>query len=285
MAHTMSETFRPRGETRIETEPKRRWAVATLELMGPRSEQQDIGDEIETMIDGKPALAVAIADGHWEHGREAAAHAVTQLLPLAGEEVRMDASWIRERFEKAQKAVTAVPRDKQCDRTSGTTASLVLLQDDRLMIGYVGDSEARIWNQQYQLFTALTTPHRIDDSYEESKRLKASGAETGLGRLYHSRYGGIGITRALGDNEFEPHLLHTPDIVSRTLSPVDRFLVLASDGFWDWTRHKGPNESLKQIFSSKQNAEEAKKRLAQQLDKWLPHDNVLIKIIDLKPSA
>lgn len=45
--------------------------------------------------------------------------------------------------------------------------------------------------------------------------------------------GELAISRSFGDNEYKEYISSNPDIHSFDISPKDKYLILATDGYWD----------------------------------------------------
>jgi len=43
----------------------------------------------------------------------------------------------------------------------------------------------------------------------------------------------LALSRALGDNDLQPHVTYQPDVYYVDLLPDDKLLILACDGLWD----------------------------------------------------
>jgi serine/threonine protein phosphatase PrpC len=68
----------------------------------------------------------------------------------------------------------------------------------------------------------------------------------------------LAVTRALGDAEFEPYVLHTPEVRTIELAGTERFLLVASDGFWEpATKRKNWRHSLEDRLRESPSAENA----------------------------
>lgn len=127
--------------------------------------------------------------------------------------------------------------------TSGSTATIALVQDGKLHLAWLGDSPA--WLIGAEGVTPLIRPHHPADALEAERVAAAGGSirrETrmmdsgecvpwGPLRVYGADgQGGIALTRALGLSSFGAVLSVTPDIAARRLGDQSRFLILASDG-------------------------------------------------------
>jgi serine/threonine protein phosphatase PrpC len=135
---------------------------------------------------------------------------------------------------------------------SGTTSVTALIRGEALICANVGDSRAIIgqcgrtgeWS-----VASLTEDHKPDRA-DEAVRIRESG---GLIEPYKDYNGqalgplriwkpntdpavpGLSMTRSIGDKAgVEIGLTHTPEITAHTLTKRDKFLILATDGLWEF---------------------------------------------------
>lgn len=81
----------------------------------------------------------------------------------------------------------------------------------------------------------LTTQHTPSNAEEREAVLERGGAipESAPGEALRVN-GLIAVTRSLGDRQLKPVLSCIPEVVERKLEPKDAFLVLGSDGLFDY---------------------------------------------------
>jgi protein phosphatase 2C family protein 2/3 len=121
------------------------------------------------------------------------------------------------------------------DELAGTTAICVLIKDNKLFCGNVGDSRAvACVNGRAD---ALSLDHKPSNELE-TKRIVAAGGWVEFNRVN----GNLALSRALGDfvfkrndkkNALEQIVTAYPDVQTRDLSDDLEFIVLACDGIWD----------------------------------------------------
>jgi len=131
----------------------------------------------------------------------------------------------------------------------GTTAVVALILSNTpngesiLYVAHVGDSEAILCKKGKPI--ELTTPHNLKNP-KERKRIEEVGGVIWNDRLAHPvwnpKFINIGVTRAIGDRYFKDTeytegkasgLIAEPEINKVLLTIDDKFILLASDGFWD----------------------------------------------------
>ncbi|PIC40783.1 hypothetical protein B9Z55_008413 [Caenorhabditis nigoni] len=118
---------------------------------------------------------------------------------------------------------------------SGTTACVVLVGNDKVIVANAGDSRAILCRAGKAI--DLSVDHKPEDDVE-TKRIHAAGGTIEDGRVN----GGLNLSRAFGDHAYKKnHALHLkdqmitahPDIKIESLTPEDEFLVVACDGIWN----------------------------------------------------
>ncbi|VDM44435.1 unnamed protein product [Toxocara canis] len=161
----------------------------------------------------------------------------------------------------------ALPDQGRVSRTlvsvaaSGSCGVVAHLREDHIHVANVGDSAAVLGVCNHGVVSArlLSKPHCIDNT-DEVKRLRTAHpiAESTtilrggrlLGELYPLRaFGDVRykwpadlqktVLEPLGDTAPQglytpPYLTALPEVLYHRLTPNDRFLVLASDGLWEW---------------------------------------------------
>ena len=133
---------------------------------------------------------------------------------------------------------------------SGSTCSSLIISQDRLISANVGDSRAvlaRYENGQYNAIN-LTRDHKPTEQDEMKRILNCEGrikqytdpqSGKGIGPeriwLKNSEIPGLAMSRSLGDN-----LAHTvgvisnPEIQKFNFNGSEKFILLASDGIWEF---------------------------------------------------
>ncbi|RNF02494.1 protein phosphatase 2C [Trypanosoma rangeli] len=117
---------------------------------------------------------------------------------------------------------------------SGSTGNCVLIVQNHLYCGNVGDSRAVLCRDGVAI--PLSEDHKPNLQREKERILKAKGF------IRNGRVNGIlSLSRALGDFSFkdsdlspaEQAVTAKPDVVHMELTPQDEFVIIACDGIWD----------------------------------------------------
>ncbi|KAJ6853583.1 putative protein phosphatase 2C 5 isoform X2 [Iris pallida] len=195
--------------------------------------------------------------------------------------------------------------DKEVD--SGATATVMFLGKDVLIISHVGDSCVAI--SRTGKAEVLTSPHRPYGnnrvSLEEVKRIRAAGGWIVDGRIC----GDISVSRAFGDMRFKTKknemlekgvkegrwtekfisriqfkgdlVTSSPDIYQLDLGSDVEFILLASDGLWDYMKSSDAITFVRNQLQQHGDVQLACEALAQTALDRKSQDNISIVIADL----
>lgn len=250
-------------ERESNTADPRRQSMPRLTLSG-RHRPRTVHAAARSKVKGEDALASgtmelsngvvvelhAVFDGHG--GAESArfcARSISQYVHDAYEASVAHEASMEERYRRA--LVDAFARlHKEVSAAGikdGTTATVVLVDEDRIVVGSVGDSMCYFFpadaepKDQRQ---CLSADHRIVAASETElvrvqkaggklARATASDGKTPVGptRLYP---GGLMMTRSIGDADSSAAAIAVPEVSVREWPDGGGTLVLASDGIWDF---------------------------------------------------
>ncbi len=169
-----------------------------------------------------------VFDGH--EGSRAAQYAVSQLL----------ANIVSHRLYATDLGVAIAQGFIDTDRafndlakiggfSDGTTATCVLLRDERLVCAWVGDTEALLFRSgRGRLLTRRHTPERRD----EAERVVDAGGNVSSHAPYRVNQS-LAITRSIGDRELANVVIAQPELVDMPISPEDEWLLIGTDGLFD----------------------------------------------------
>lgn len=262
------------------------------QLLGKRSAQQDYADVVPFPRAGNGALVV-VTDGHSVDGALAAKLSATRIANDVVASGRRDASTYRDAFLAAHRDLLLAGVD------GGTTATCVSIHADKLVTAWVGNGEARIVTADGDLVT-LAIPHEYGVHRGETARLDRSGAAIEFpGAAWASSHGtppaderprrgrvsigraSLEMTRVLGDAEFDPHVLHEPEVREHVRRQEDRWLIVATDGLWHAAKRTSKRNRVAQAIAQSLTAADAADRLSTLLGTWRIDDNATFVIVDL----
>lgn len=167
---------------------------------------------------------------------------------------------------------------------SGSTATTVLLRDNHLYIGHVGDSRAIMGLKRGKVFEAvrLTTDHK-PTLPEERERIEASNGEVKKlpddipHRIFvkGKEYPGLSTSRAIGDLLAQSvGVTSTPQTLDVQLTEESTYLIMCSDGVWEFINDQ---EALDTVCKSGNNAKQAAERLASLAwERWIHYEEDVV---------
>ena len=119
-------------------------------------------------------------------------------------------------------------RAKYCGSTC--VCLLINLKTNTLIISNLGDSRAIIINNKKKV-VFKTSDHKPNSSKEKNRIKKLGGRVYFDGHVW--RIGNLSLSRAFGDLDSHPYISDIPDISIIKCNKNYKYIVLASDGFWD----------------------------------------------------
>ncbi len=201
-------------------------------------------------------------DGHGKHGTSVSSALLAELNERIGSKgwaasERRLTKQLEDAFEGAHASLAHGPRDEATGqlhgRESGACGVALLLRRRTMMLAHVGDCRAVLGTLDEAagklVHVELTRDHKLQD--EEAQRVLATGAWIRPmveqpyfmpARVYASqadplRGPGLTMSRSLGDMDADDcGVIAKPEVSFRPLDPHgrDRFVVLASDGLWEF---------------------------------------------------
>ncbi|MED6172830.1 Serine/threonine-protein phosphatase PP2A catalytic subunit [Stylosanthes scabra] len=214
---------------------------------------------------------------------------------------------LEEAFAKADAKLLKWLEMKGEEDESGATATAVFIGDDTLLISHIGDSSVVL--SRAGKAEMLTSPHRPygsnKASLQEIKRIREAGGWIVNGRIC----GDIAVSRAFGDVRYKTKknemlqkgvqegrwsqkfisrvrlnndlVVAFPDIYQVNLDSDAEFIVLASDGLWDYMSSSDAVSFVREQLQKHGNIQLACEALAQAAMDRRTQDNVSIIIADL----
>lgn len=199
-----------------------------------------------------------VMDGHGSHG-----HFISQSVKSLVSDFILDASHydysdslssISSKFRENEYSLlkqcfmyceNSLARSRYEISFSGTTAVFVAQVGNTLFCANTGDSRAILFNKNNSI-VCLTTDHKPDDPIEKERIISSggrvekmieSGQSVGPFRVWlkYEDYPGLAMSRSLGD--FVSKSIGcscSPEIVEHKLTKMSKFLVIASDGVWEF---------------------------------------------------
>jgi len=210
----------------------------------PESPNQDCWCVVRT----SDFSAYGVFDGHGKLGHEVSNFVKNNLPVIVLRDIRLGTSAMpmvmRDAFKEMSSMIDAAHEKGTFNaQKSGTTATLIV-HDHRhklLTISHVGDSGAAISRGSNYKATYLTPDHKPNLPREKKRieSLKGSVVFDGYNYRVHRRGGyspQLNMSRSFGDLwGKEAGIISEPDTTQLKLSSSDHFLLLCSDGVWEFT--------------------------------------------------
>jgi protein phosphatase 2C family protein 2/3 len=206
---------------------------------------QDRGGIAYPYANCKKTALFCVYDGHGQGGELVSQYALTEIQRRLEQHPQFPAKVaFEEAFAKVDQAIMDEPTIESY--YAGTTACVALLQDTKLTLAHVGDSRAVLARLTDGNYTAvpLTEDHNPDVPLEHERITASGGFVTGPpGPGLSARVWldepcseiGLAMSRSLGDHAVaEIGVIAVPSISTFTVTPKDEFLILASDGVWEF---------------------------------------------------
>ncbi|CAH9118450.1 unnamed protein product [Cuscuta epithymum] len=290
-----------------------RWGSVLLQ--GTREEMED-----DAMIVQSDDLAgfsyAAVFDGHAGFSSvrflrdelyEECVRALHGGVLLNGKDLNVIRKALQEAFENADAKLVNWLETSGQEIESGSTATVIFVRNDTMFISHVGDSCVVI--SRFGKADTLTDSHRPYGrnraSLEEIRRIREAGGWIVNGRIC----GDISVSRAFGDMRFKNKknemlekgveegrwgqkfasrvkfhsdlLTASPDVSQVTLGSDAEFVLLASDGLWDYIDSSDAVNIVRSQLREHGDVQRACEALARTALDRQSQDNISIIIADL----
>ena len=205
-------------------------------------------DDFFILVDGTTVI-IGVFDGHGDSGHLCSNYA-QQLFPKMlltnPNYIKNLGLAIKQTFVMVDEALRAVSRYEHFSILwSGTTATVMVHRDNMLYISHVGDTRSilgKLTPENDISAVCLTKEHwptdpiekqRVEESKGEVKRLLNSETP----RVYYKGAGfpGLAMTRSIGDDMAKCcGIIPEPEVRSIQLESTDAFVIIGSDGVWEY---------------------------------------------------
>ena len=211
---------------------------------------------------------------------------------------------IKEAFYNANNDLS---KQKYDSNESGCTVCMVFLLGSKLICANVGDSRAIICSYYNNVWTSsqLTNDHKPSEK-NERKRIESKGGI--VERCKHEENGkeygpyrvwfqdttqgpGLAMSRSFGDYSAKPiGVVSEPDVFEYKIENKDKFIVVGSDGVWEYLSNKNVMDIIAEIYINKGTAVEAGEKVVKiARSKWKSNssktiDDITCVVLFLKSS-
>ena len=210
----------------------------------------------------------AVYDGH---GGYKVAECLAKKFPIYFSQTSgLMADRMQQAFENADK-----DECMELNRECGSTAAVVFIKDNVAHCAHVGDSRALLEvNGKVDFVTIDHKPDRADEYIR---------IDYANGIVFNKRVNGmLAVSRAFGDYGLDKRLIiPTPEYAEVPLCKDSNFLVLATDGLWDFLSNEEVVEILNEKKSSIKDMSSLAKLLALFAVSRGSRDNITVMVVDL----
>ena len=255
------------------------YKYGVYELQGRRPYMEDRYD-VRGEIAGDPAKTMyAVFDGHGgSHASEFCTEAVHRNIVTSG--------LLEKSTKRALKTAMLHTDDEYLKvanrngRDDGTTAIVVYVQGRDVTCANIGDSRAVLVLRNGGVIP-LSNDHKPNRK-DERERIEALGGSVSLWGVWRVE-GCLAVSRAIGDRMLKDYVSAEPEIIERTITKDDAFIVIATDGLWDVLS----NQAVAQISCniakrSQRGVQEVAEALAQDAYAKGSTDNISVIVLDLR---
>lgn len=213
---------------------------------------QDRGCIVYPYNSRKDEALFMVLDGHGEQGDKVSEFVMRQIVVSLEKDPLLDTDPVKALKNAYITTNTALLVTDIRYETSGCTCVTVYCKGNKLYVANVGDSRAvmayedktSIEGTTAMLAKNLTRDHKPDDP-DEKARIEAWGGfvcpphEEGLSaRVYleaEFRSIGLAMSRSIGDHAVKHvGVIPEPEIKIFDIQPEDRYMIMASDGVWEF---------------------------------------------------
>ena len=215
----------------------------------------------ENYLNNSNYFFVGVCDGHGEHGQIVSDMAVNKIPVYVNS---LDYTEITNGFKKVHKEIA---ESKKMNSTmSGTTAITVIITGNQLLCCNVGDSRAVLFKESvgYYTGTDLSHDHKPTDNSEKNRIIKNGGRIQkcydeeqkkflGPERVWmkDKELPGLAMTRSLGDTiAHSVGVSEEPEIKSFEFDGKEKFMILASDGIWEYMNNDDCSRIVKPYYEA-----------------------------------
>lgn len=252
----------------------------------PESPNQD---DYFLLVDG-PSFMIGVFDGHGPYGHDISAYVHTLLPQLIIAHVTYGNDLEKTLIESFINVNERVK--KFCDNPSssfdcvisGTTASVIIYRDHTLYISHVGDSRAVLGKRVEGELVAqrLTRDHKPTIDEEQKRIISHNGEVKQLPNdvphrvfMRGKEYPGLSMSRAIGDTMAQDvGVICTPDYSSYSVTADMEFIVMCSDGVWEFISDK---EAVNLVAKSGMDVKDAAEKLsALAWSRWIQNEEDVV---------
>ena len=250
----------------------------------------------------KNQVLIGVMDGHGIYGQEVSSfikkHLPLQLeLNMPFENLLKNSELIQENRVKLENSIIAGFKATQrsllksgIDVTySGTTAITLLLTENTCICSNIGDSRAVIGRYTEAWHPVELSYDHKPSNLNEKIRIEMAGGRIepfrdknggflGPDRVWlsHQQLPGLAMSRSFGDLlAASVGVSCEPEIIVHNIQPSDKFIVIASDGVWEFISNNECVQLISEFFMTKNIEQACDALMKKAVDYWTFEDNIV----------
>lgn len=253
----------------------------------PNKVNQDRALIEDNLCDGKTDACFAVFDGHGMHGEDVSTY-LTNIFPKVIKKHKQFGKAPDKGLVSSFAQATKLLKKSPVNCTfSGTTAVMTYLDTEKIYCANVGDSRAVLGRTENGKLAAveLSLDHK-PDLPNEKKRIEKYGGRVqpcigpmgehiGPARVWlqHQEMPGLAMSRSFGDDVATSiGVTSEPEIIIKDRTPNDKFMILGSDGIWEFIS----NEEAVALVEKQNGAAAAARALAKEAtERWQKEEDVI----------
>ncbi|XP_040566386.1 uncharacterized protein [Lepeophtheirus salmonis] len=225
-----------------------------------------------------------VFDGHV--GKDASAFAAAHLHQFLLGSEHYPSDPIKATYEAFQKTNSVYEKKSEKEDKAlkcGSTVVFTLIMGRKMYISWLGDSQVLLVRNGVPI--KVTTPHKPERKDERERISKAGGSVILYGQWRVN--GLLAVSRSIGDFEHKSFISAEPDVTSVEMNDTEDFVILASDGLWDYVSHAKVTSAVFEHLVDNAKANGEIEKLSQELANLAKQngsgDNISVIVIFLKP--
>jgi serine/threonine protein phosphatase PrpC len=248
--------------------------------------------------DENNVLFIGVCDGHGILGHDVSKYLITHLPSNLNQALKKTRKYIRDKktLYKTMKEVFIKTNNDLCKNDlvdtqfSGSTCVTIILTKNQIISGNVGDSRAvmgRYTNGQW-INIDLTKDQKPDNPEEKERIIKRGGRIEAYKDENGNDFGpkrvwlktadipGLAMSRSFGDEvAASVGTISEPEIKYFDITDDDKFIIIASDGIWEFISSKECVNIIKDFYLKKDLKGCLKYLLNESSKRWIKEEEVI----------
>ncbi|XP_074266325.1 protein phosphatase 2C 51-like [Silene latifolia] len=141
--------------------------------------------------------------------------------------------------------VVAHGNNRSITRTVGSTALVVVIGKEKIVVANCGDCRAVLFRDGAPF--PLSRDHKPERP-DEKERVEAAGGNVVEDSECSRVLGVLSTSRSIGDYNLKPYMTSEPEVQICKRGPTDEFMVIATDGLWDVLANETACDLVRKCF-------------------------------------